>query len=622
MIQFAFAPLKPLERCSIESLLLLVMSNNNRNDNSNEHNEQQPWDEMTSKQLRELALSHTDAVTSVEDVEQTLAILLLADDRYYHCYHDETSDQSSHNDDDDDVQVEEESSNSNTNTNTNEARRNPCPFNIAATLLTLNAMIIPTTLTEQSATMVVDPNGIIMAALLYSARHVCTIDPSDGSTWYLFTSVYATQLSKAILVHALQNILHFYDDLLLQDNNEQQILSSENENENAESSTKSNNTNSININIGRARASHLLASLTDEGPEATKGASAVYVRAIFDDLACDFEHRLVHVLDYSVPWLLREQLRDYMSSSSSSSHNNNTCHEIENGNWTVLDLGCGSGLVGRVFADLCWHPSEEVQILNADMTELWHQICALERSNEELRVFMNRSSIIEHHNNNKNNEQGKNDDTKSDDVDLQEIITENEAVLREKRNNLKNLRGGHKKLNITAAYYQPSLRGAMHGCDLSTEMVQLSTQTGFYHSVSSEDAATFLACFADKQERRQQATATATANLCVCADTFIYIGDVEETFRCAARVLSGGAGGLLSFSIELYDGDHPRGFVLQGSGRYAHSMGYVSDVGSRHGFEVVSMSDPFVLRKEGSADGYAAGGVLGVNCLMVYVSPQ
>eukprot|EP00814_Leptocylindrus_danicus_P014353 CAMPEP_0116023524 /NCGR_PEP_ID=MMETSP0321-20121206/11656_1 /TAXON_ID=163516 /ORGANISM="Leptocylindrus danicus var. danicus, Strain B650" /LENGTH=201 /DNA_ID=CAMNT_0003494847 /DNA_START=158 /DNA_END=761 /DNA_ORIENTATION=- len=174
--------------------------------------------------------------------------------------------------------------------------------------------------------------------------------------------------------------------------------------EDIEASVVGSNIN-ININIGKARASHLLASLTDEGPEAT-GASAVYVRAVFDHLASDFEHRLVEVLDYSVPWLLREQL----------------AITAINRIWVVLDLGCGSGLVGRVFADLCRRPCEAVEILIADMTDLWRQIGALERSNEELRVFLK-------------------DDNNDDEVDaIQQIIVENEAVLDKKHCNLKELR--------------------------------------------------------------------------------------------------------------------------------------------------------------------------------------
>ena len=326
--QFVFVPLQPIHRTSLYSWL-----------NEHSNGSTKDWDALSSKQLRELALQTTDAVTCTVDIQRALALLLIADHSF---------------------DYDKENGNNNNN--------NPCPFNIAATLLTLDSMMSMITMDDCDEGVVKKKEAqekvscnLKFMSMLYSTRHIRTIDPSDASTWYLFTSVYATQLPLRVMVCVLQQLVLFWSTPTSSPCNATIA-------EDIEASVVGSNINiNININIGKARASHLLASLTDEGPEAT-GASAVYVRAVFDHLASDFEHRLVEVLEYSVPWLLREQLRDYCNKSNE--YNTSTLSN----NWVVLDLGCGSGLVGRVFADLCRRPCEAVEILIADMTDLWRQI--------------------------------------------------------------------------------------------------------------------------------------------------------------------------------------------------------------------------------------------------------
>jgi predicted TPR repeat methyltransferase len=81
---------------------------------------------------------------------------------------------------------------------------------------------------------------------------------------------------------------------------------------------------------------HLLAALkgetTDRAPEG-------YVRNLFDDYAARFETDLVKGLGYEVPRQLRELLGRMVGP------------EVRFGR--LADLGCGSGLVGEAFGDIC-----------------------------------------------------------------------------------------------------------------------------------------------------------------------------------------------------------------------------------------------------------------------------
>jgi predicted TPR repeat methyltransferase len=101
---------------------------------------------------------------------------------------------------------------------------------------------------------------------------------------------------------------------------------------------------------GDIDAATKLAVLTGKGNFASKTNEA-YVRSIFDDMASVFEEKLTIHLQYDAPWILekliaqhlQEQFVDQTLSSSSSSSSSPTA-------WRMLDLGCGSGLCGKVFS--------------------------------------------------------------------------------------------------------------------------------------------------------------------------------------------------------------------------------------------------------------------------------
>jgi len=80
---------------------------------------------------------------------------------------------------------------------------------------------------------------------------------------------------------------------------------------------------------GSALARHLLLALSGENPEHPVEG---YVRELFDASAATFDHELVAKLGYGIPREMVDALRAVAGASG--------------GRWNVLDLGCGTGLVG------------------------------------------------------------------------------------------------------------------------------------------------------------------------------------------------------------------------------------------------------------------------------------
>jgi predicted TPR repeat methyltransferase len=114
---------------------------------------------------------------------------------------------------------------------------------------------------------------------------------------------------------------------------------------------------------GDLRAITKLAALTGTGTHAARGDPA-YAEQIYDDMADKFEGKLVNHLGYRGPWQLLEQLdalyaaqthtRSGTGSSGRGSHVSESVATLrlqKKGEWRILDVGCGSGLVGKVFAD-------------------------------------------------------------------------------------------------------------------------------------------------------------------------------------------------------------------------------------------------------------------------------
>jgi predicted TPR repeat methyltransferase len=66
-------------------------------------------------------------------------------------------------------------------------------------------------------------------------------------------------------------------------------------------------------------------------------------------------------------------------------------------------------------------------------------------------------------------------------------------------------------------------------------------------------------------------------DLIISADTFIYVGALDNVFKAAGDALA--SGGILAFSIEEEDGDE---FSLATTSRYKHSKKYIERLGTKN----------------------------------------
>ncbi len=224
----------------------------------------------------------------------------------------------------------------------------------------------------------------------------------------------------------------------------------------------------IQISPKFAEAAYDLAALT--GGAAPPSMPRSYVTRLFDDFAPTFERRLLEDLDYRVPEVLREAVMPHFPESAARSLD-------------VLDLGCGTGLLGRQFRDLA---------------------------------------------------------------------------------------------------------ARLVGVDLSTAMIATARSTGVYDELALGDVVEFMVKTA------------ASFDLILAADLFIYIGDLEELFSAAAKALR--PRGLLAFSIETIEG---RPYALRRTRRYAHSLGYISELAQRHSMHMLE-SRPTDIRRgdRGAVEGH------------------
>ena len=93
--------------------------------------------------------------------------------------------------------------------------------------------------------------------------------------------------------------------------------------------------NAIALNPNNLSAYHMLAAVTGE---TTATAPRYYVEELFDEYAAKFENSLVEVLDYKIPKIVADIMKDYEGHGSLGA---------------VLDLGCGTGLFGEEIRQHC-----------------------------------------------------------------------------------------------------------------------------------------------------------------------------------------------------------------------------------------------------------------------------
>ena len=89
----------------------------------------------------------------------------------------------------------------------------------------------------------------------------------------------------------------------------------------------------VRLTPGNGVAQHHIASLTGKN---TERAPVQYIEQVFDDYADTFDAHLVQVLKYDVPDKLVELVNRHLTPAAEK--------------WNVLDLGCGTGLVGSAIA--------------------------------------------------------------------------------------------------------------------------------------------------------------------------------------------------------------------------------------------------------------------------------
>ena len=89
----------------------------------------------------------------------------------------------------------------------------------------------------------------------------------------------------------------------------------------------------VRLTPGNEEAQHHIASLSGN---TTERAPVQYIEKVFDDYADRFDTHLVQVLKYEAPRKLVELVNQHLTPSAEK--------------WNVLDLGCGTGLVGSAIA--------------------------------------------------------------------------------------------------------------------------------------------------------------------------------------------------------------------------------------------------------------------------------
>ncbi len=119
------------------------------------------------------------------------------------------------------------------------------------------------------------------------------------------------------------------------------------------------------------------------------------------------------------------------------------------------------------------------------------------------------------------------------------------------------------------------------GVDLSPAMLARAEEKSIYDRLECSDVLTFLQ------------NETTQYDLFLAMDLLIYIGKVEDFFAGLRKQAVPGA--LAALSIENYDG--PEEYILQSSGRYAHTVQYITETAQNYGFRVEQLVE-HDIRKE------------------------
>ena len=122
------------------------------------------------------------------------------------------------------------------------------------------------------------------------------------------------------------------------------------------------------------------------------------------------------------------------------------------------------------------------------------------------------------------------------------------------------------------------------GIDISDNMLAKARVKGFYRHLWNGEIATVLS-----------SPLSEKYNLVVAADVFAYFGELDTVFCLTADTVA--AEGLFFFSVETIDDGKSDAFVLQDSGRFSHSDGYIRKTAEKNGWVYIN-SRALNLRKE------------------------
>ncbi|MBF7729757.1 tetratricopeptide repeat protein [Pseudomonas sp. N040] len=132
------------------------------------------------------------------------------------------------------------------------------------------------------------------------------------------------------------------------------------------------------------------------------------------------------------------------------------------------------------------------------------------------------------------------------------------------------------------------------GVDLSGKMLDKARERNIYQRLVQSDLLGMM-----------QAEPDARFDLLIAADVFVYIGDLEEIYAQARRLLV--PGGLFLFSVESSDALLPAGqqsiisdYQLLLSGRFAHASAYLQRLATDHHLQLLALEER-VLRMESNA---------------------
>jgi predicted TPR repeat methyltransferase len=128
------------------------------------------------------------------------------------------------------------------------------------------------------------------------------------------------------------------------------------------------------------------------------------------------------------------------------------------------------------------------------------------------------------------------------------------------------------------------------GVDLSANMLKRAEERQVYDHLICGELTEFLQ------------TQAETFDLVAAADVLVYIGDLSEVFRGAARALNGG--GLFGFSVEV---NEPQDFALRSTRRYGHARAYLRTLAHEHRFAVEAIEAKVIRQEDGNdVEGYIA----------------